>query len=518
MIRIKDVKIGVDGNLKKKIMSILNTDIIDFKINKLSIDARKKGNALFVYEVDVNVFNENKILSKNIKNVSLTPKEEYVFDVCGDKCLNDGIVIVGAGPAGLFAGYELAKSGYNPLIIERGKDVDSRIKDVERFWKDGILDVNSNVQFGAGGAGTFSDGKLNTQCKDRFFRNKEVLRTFVKFGAPEEILYLNKPHIGTDLLRNVIKNMIFEIERLGGKIRYNSCLTNIFVKDKVIDSIEINGGEVLKCDGLVLALGHSSRDTFEMLLKNNLCIKPKPFAVGVRVQHKQDMINKAQYGDVSLPAASYKLTYQASNKRGVYSFCMCPGGYVVNSSSCDGMLAINGMSDYKRDSENANSAIIVTVSPFDYGDGPLDGVRFQRKLEKNAYEVGKGLIPSQLFKDFKRNIASSDFGNINPVFKGGYYFTNIRDIFPEYINEALIEGIEYFDGKIKGFASDDVILSAVESRTSSPIKIIRDDNFVSNISGIYPCGEGAGYAGGIMTSAIDGIKVAEAIGKIYKPN
>ena len=412
----------------------------------------------------------------------------------------------------------LAKKGYRPLIIERGEDIKNRVKTVEKFWKEGILNPNSNVQFGAGGAGTFSDGKLNTTSKDKHFRNKEILKTFVKHGAPKEILYINKPHIGTDILRNVIQNMIDEIIKMKGEIRYNTCLTDINIKNNKLTSIKIND-ETIPCENLILALGHSSRDTFEMLLKKGLNITSKPFAIGIRLQHTQKLINKSQYKKENplLPPASYKLTYQTSKKRGVYSFCMCPGGYVVNASSEKNMLAINGMSNYKRDTENANSAIIVTISKEDFGNEPLDGIKFQRKLEKKAYEIGKGKIPTQLFKDFINNKSSTNLGNIKPIFKGKYELTNIRDILPEYITESLIEAIKYFDTKIKGFAQDDTLLSAIESRTSSPIKIIRDENYTSNIKGIYPCGEGAGYAGGIMTSANDGIKVAEQIIKTYKP-
>ena len=520
MLRIKNVKISItNDDLLGKIAHLLKikvNEIKNIKISKLSIDAREKNNIMYVYEVDVDVLNENKILKRKLKNVVKTPKEVYKFPISG---INEGgkIVVVGMGPAGLFASYELVKHGYKPLIIERGVDVDSRVKDVESFWKTGNLNLNSNVQYGAGGAGTFSDGKLNTQTKDKFFRNKEVLETFVKFGAPEEILYLNKPHIGTDLLRGVIKNMISEIIRLGGEIRYNCCLTNLLIKNDKIIGIEVNNNEVIDCDNVVLALGHSSRDTFEMLLRNKVNIKPKPFAVGIRIQHPQKLINNSQYGNASLPSASYKLTYQTSKKRGVYSFCMCPGGYVVNSSSESHELSINGMSNYKRDSENANSAIIVTVFPDDYGYKPLDGINFQRMLEKKAFDAGNGMIPAQLFKDFKENRKSVNLGSVNPVFKGNYLLTNLRDIFPQYINEALIEGIENFGKKIDGFDMDDAIISAVESRTSSPIRIERDSNFLSNILGIYPCGEGAGYAGGIMTSAIDGIKVAEKIAEVYKP-
>lgn len=522
MLRIRQIKLPINHNehdLKNKITRKLNIkekDIIDFQLNKQSIDARDKTNLMYVYEIDVNIKNEEKILKKHLKDVLKTPDETYHLPKSGSLTLNHRIIIVGSGPAGLFAGYMLAKARYKPLIIERGEDIDSRVKTVEKFWETGILNPNSNVQFGAGGAGTFSDGKLNTGNKDN--RVKEVFRTFVKHGAPKDILYLNKPHIGTDLLRDVIKNMINEIINMGGNIKYNTCLTNIITKDNKLTNIEINNQEIISCENLILALGHSSRDTFEMLLNKGVKISPKPFAVGIRIQHSQNLINQSRYGhNLALPPASYKLTYQTFQKRGVYSFCMCPGGYVVNASSEKNMLAINGMSNYKRDSENANSAIIVTISPDDYGHNPLDGINFQRKLEKKAYEIGNGKIPTQLFKDFVKNKPSKEFNSVNPIFKGKYELTNIRDIFPPYIVEALTEGIKHFDKTIKGFADGDAILSAVESRTSSPIKIERDENFVSNIKGIYPCGEGAGYSGGITTSAIDGIKIAETIIKTYKP-
>lgn len=521
MLRVKQIKLKINqNNIQEKIakkLKIKLSDIIDFHINKKSIDARDKNNILYVYEVDVQIKNENKI--KLTKDITKTKNKTYNLPKPGNTILKNKIIIVGSGPAGLFAAYELAKAGYKPLIIERGEDIDNRIKTVEKFWNEGILNKNSNVQFGAGGAGTFSDGKLNTGNKDKFNRNKEVLKIFVKNGAPKDILYLNKPHIGTDLLRGVIKNMINEIKKMGGNIRYNTCLTDIIVKNRQIKEIEVNNQEIIPTENLILALGHSSRDTFEMLLKKGLNIIPKPFAVGIRLQHSQKLINTSQYGPnyALLPPASYKLTYQTSKKRGVYSFCMCPGGYVVNASSEEKMLAINGMSNHKRDSENANSAIIVTISPEDFGKKPLDGIKFQRSLEKKAYEIGGGKIPTQLLKDFIENKPSKSFNTIKPIFKGKYKLTNIRDIFPPYICEALIEGIQNFDKKIEGFANGDTILSATESRTSSPIKIIRDENFLSNINGIYPIGEGAGYAGGITTSAIDGIKVAEVIIKKYKP-
>ena len=485
-------------------------------IKKKSLDARDKNNIHYVYEVDIKLKDEKKILRKRSNDIFEAPIEEYKFNITGTKKLENRPIIVGAGPAGLFCGYMLAQNGYNPLIIERGEKIEQRVETVEKFWNDGILNNESNVQFGEGGAGTFSDGKLNTLVKDKMFRNKKVLQIFVEAGAPEEILYESKPHIGTDLLRNVVINLRNKIIEMGGEFRYNSCMTNINLENGKIKSIEINNSEIIHTEVLVLAIGHSARDTFR-ILNSKVYMEAKPFAIGVRVQHSQQMINNSQYGTQydNLPAASYKLTYKASNGRGVYSFCMCPGGFVVNSSSEKNRLCINGMSNYKRDSESANSAIIVTIGPEDFGNAPLNGLEFQEKLEEKTYAKENGNIPIQLFKDFKENRKSENLGNINPVMKGKYRLSNLQEIFPEYITKALIEGIENFDKKIKGFAKDDAILAAIETRTSSPIRINRGDNGESNIKGIFPCGEGAGYAGGIMSAAMDGIKIAEFIESAY---
>ena len=509
MIRIRQIKLPINHKEEDLINKICKKII-----NKKSIDARKEIN--YTYEVDIETNKEKKILNKKIKDIIKTPNEKYTFSITGRKTLKEKPIIIGSGPAGLFCAYFLAKNGYKPIIIERGEEIDKRIKTVEKFWKDNILNTNSNVQFGEGGAGTFSDGKLNTTSKD--IRIKEILKIFVKNGAPKEILYIKNPHIGTDILRKVIKNIRNEIIKYGGNIIFNTCLNDIIIENNKIKKIKINN-EIINTETIVLALGHSSRDTFRMLFNKNIKIEAKPFAIGVRVQHKQLLIDKNQYGKEykKLPRASYKLTYKSSEGRGVYSFCMCPGGFVVNSSSEKEKLVINGMSNYKRDEENANSAIIVTINEKDFGNSPLDGIKFQEKLEKLTYKEGQGKIPTQLFKDFKNNKITTKFGKINPVMKGNYQFSNLNNIFPNYITKALIEGIENFNRKIKGFSDDDTILAAIESRTSSPIKIIRDENLESNIKGIYPCGEGAGYAGGIITSAIDGIKVAEAIAKKYKP-
>ena len=523
MIRIRQIKLPINHNkndIKKKILKKLRVnenDIQAFTINKQSIDARK-NEINYVYEIDVKIKNEEKILNKKIPDTIKTPNEMYKFKITGNKQMKHRPIIIGSGPAGLFAGYMLAKNGYKPVIIEQGEDIDNRIKTVDNFWKSGNLNPKSNVQFGEGGAGTFSDGKLNTTVKDINYRWKEIWKFFHKCGAPKEILYINKPHIGTDLLRNVIKNLRNEIIKYGGTFKYNSYFNDINIENNEVINIKVND-EIIKTDNLILAIGHSARETFKLLLNKGIKMNSKPFAIGIRIQHPQKLINENQYGkkDENLPSASYKLTYKALNGRGVYSFCMCPGGFVVNSSSEKEMLAINGMSNHARDEENANSAIIVTITKEDFGSNPLDGIEYQRKLEKIAYIIGKGKIPAQLYKDFIENKESKNLGNIKPIFKGDYKLTNLNNIFPEYISSSLKEAITYFDKKIKGFADDNAILAAIESRTSSPVKIERDENLMSNVKGIYPCGEGAGYAGGIMSAAMDGIKVAEAIAKIYKP-
>ena len=528
MIRVRQIEVNVLNDTKETILEktanklkINKSKIKDLKINKQSIDARKKPTIFHVYEVDIEVEDEDKILKYNKSNdIIKTPEEKYICNITGAKTIKNRPIIVGAGPAGLFAAYNLARFGYNPIIIERGEKVEERIKTVDNFWKTNKLNLNSNVQFGEGGAGTFSDGKLNTLVKDPDNRCKEVFKILVKNGANPNILYVNKPHIGTDLLCEVVKNIREEIISMGGTFKYNSCLTNIILKDNKVSQIEINNNEIIDTDILILAIGHSARDTFDMLYNLKMDMEAKPFAVGIRIQHPQSIINKSQYGVEKhsiLENASYKLTYKASNNRGVYTFCMCPGGFVVNSSSEDNRIAINGMSYSKRDSENANSAILITIDPNDFGNNPLDGIKFQRELEEKAYHLGQGKIPVQLFNDYKEGKVSTSFKEVKPIFKGETNFANINDLFPEYINEALKEGILHFGTKIHGFAEGNAIIAAVESRTSSPVRLIRNELGESNINGIYPCGEGAGYAGGITSAAMDGLKTSENIMKIYKP-
>ena len=516
----------------EKKLKIKADDIRNIEILKKSVDARKKEQLSFVYQLDIECDNEKKIVSHYKKNdVSLKEKKTII------RKINDNIppenkgqtVIAGFGPAGIFAAYELAKSGYKPIVIERGLDVENRKKTVEKFWNTGELDTECNVSFGEGGAGTFSDGKLNTMVKDRFGYNRKVLETFVRFGAPKEILYLQKPHIGTDKLADVVKNMRLEIERLGGEVRFGVRLDSINTEKEnetqKIVSVNVTDRESsqkqeIKCEKLILAIGHSARDTFISLHESDVEMQQKSFAIGVRVEHLQEMIGRNQYGDMYkiLPTADYKLTHQTKDGRGVYSFCMCPGGYVVNASSQKGMLAVNGMSNYLRDSKNANSAMVVTVGPEDYeSDDVLAGMRFQQKWEKKAYEAAGGKIPVQLFGDFKKDRVSSEFGEVIPETKGEYAFANVRKIIPESVASSIEEGITAFEKKIKGYSRDDTLLLGIESRTSSPVKILRDESMQSNIRGIYPCGEGAGYAGGITSAAMDGIKIAMQIkGGNYK--
>lgn len=525
MIKVRQIKIDVNKDsksyLRKKViekLKIKDEELISFKINKRSIDARDKEKIFYVYEVILKLVNEEKVLKKNKKlDISKVEDIPYKIEVTGKEELNGKIVIVGSGPAGLFSAYILSSLGYKVLVIERGQKIEDRVKSVEEFFETGKLNINSNVQFGEGGAGTFSDGKLNTLVKDKLKRGKKVLEIFVENGAPEEILYENKPHIGTDLLREVIINMRNNIIKMNGEFRYNTILTNLTISDNKLKQIEVNFNEKISCENLILAIGHSARDTFKMLYDNSIKMSPKPFAVGIRIMHPRIMIDEDQYGKNSkLSSASYKLTYQTKDKRGVYSFCMCPGGYVVNASSEENRLVVNGMSNYKRDSKTSNSAAVVSVGPKDYGDSIFDGINFQRKLEEKSYAIGKGKIPIQLYKDYKENKISSSLGEVSLEIKGDYNFANINDIFPEFINDSLKEAIDSFDNKLKGFARADAIIAGVESRTSSPIRIERDSNLCSNILGIYPIGEGAGYAGGITTSAIDGIKVAEIFASKYR--
>lgn len=529
MLRINGLRMPIGHSMEEltkkviKELKIPSFEILSFRIVKKSIDARK-GDVKYVYSVDVEIKKESSLLKKkhivNNKNIMLSNEVKYEMPVHGKEEMKVSPVVVGSGPAGLFCAYLLAEQGYRPVLIERGEAVDKREETVKHFWNTGILNRESNVQFGEGGAGTFSDGKLNTLVNDRSGRNRFVLETFHKFGAPERILYDSKPHIGTDILKQVVRNMRRTIVSLGGCVRFETKLTDLYCKeDEKLCEIEVNHGERIPCHVLVLALGHSARDTFQILYEKGIAMEPKSFAVGVRIEHPQEMINRNQYGEKyfdKLPAAPYKLAKTVQTGRNVYSFCMCPGGYVVNASSEEKRLAINGMSYSRRDSGNANSAIIVSVTPADFENAhPMAGVEFQRKLEELAYLTGEGNIPVQLYGDFQKDRRSKSLGEILPCMKGAYVFANLREVFPPVISQSLILGIDSFGKIIENFNRYDGILSGVESRTSSPLRILRNEAFLSNIGGIYPCGEGAGYAGGIMSAAMDGMKVAEAIIRKY---
>lgn len=484
-----------------------------YRLIKLSVDARNKENVFFnaSYAVKIKA-NESKILARNKKaTIYETPK--YTFPSV-DRKPRLRPVIVGAGPAGLFCAYILAKAGLNPLVLERGKPVNERVKSVELFWNTGALDRESNVQFGEGGAGTFSDGKLNTGISDK--RIPFVLETFHKFGAPEEILWRQKPHIGTDKLRAVVVNLRNEIISLGGEVLFNCRMDNIITGENKIKAVTVtqNGDtKEIECDTLVLAIGHSARDTFENLYKSGLRFEQKPFAVGARIEHTQKFINLAQYGkfakEPSLPVADYKLAVHLENNRGVYSFCMCPGGFVVNASSEENMIAVNGMSNFDRAGKNANSALLVNVTPSDFGSShPLAGIEFQRKIERAAYMVSKSYCPPA-------QTVGSLLGKYTPI-KEVIPTANVKEcdfseVLPNFVLSSLKEGIALMDKKIHGFAAEGAVLTAPETRSSSPVRIPRGEDMQSDIKGIYPCGEGAGYAGGITSSATDGIKTAEFI-------
>ncbi len=525
MIRIPEVKLSLEQDESSLIREIskkfqISEEIIkSYRIFKKSIDARKKKDINFVYTVDIEVDNEEALLKKHgKKGIIKTPILKYDYELKAPKEFTRPIV-VGLGPAGLFAGLVLAQMGFKPIILERGKSVDERAKDIDLFWQTGKLNTESNVQFGEGGAGTFSDGKLTTLIKDP--RCRKVLEEFVRAGAPEEILYINKPHIGTDILRDVVKNIRNTIISFGGEVRFNSKVTDLLIEDSRVTGLKVNGEEVIQSDNIMLALGHSARDTFYMLYDKGLEISQKGFSIGVRIEHPQSLINENQYGSFAnhkkLGAADYKLSAHFDNGRSAYTFCMCPGGMVVAAASEENMVVTNGMSYHARDKENANSALLVGVVPEDYGsDHPLAGVEFQRKWERLAFKAGGGnyRAPAQRVGDFLKDRPSENMGDINATYTPGVNMTDLRTCLPDYVTDTLKLALVDFDRKIKGFASEDAVMTGVESRSSSPIRILRDENLQSNIRGIYPVGEGAGYAGGIVSAAVDGIRVAEEVARI----
>ncbi len=527
MIRISNIKAPVtynDNLLKTYVSSELKVSqniIKDISIFKRSIDARRKNNVHFLMTLDVTLnTNENSIVSK-CKSNNVTIAKEYSYNLPKFLKLNSSPVIIGAGPAGLFCSLILAQCGAKPIVIERGKDVDNRKKDIDNFFNNRVLNTNSNIQFGEGGAGTFSDGKLTTGTKNE--RAKKVINEFINFGAPVEISYNSKPHIGTDKLPQIIKNMRKEIIRLGGEFLFDTTFIDFNCKNNKIDSITIlnnNQTKSIKTDTLVLAIGHSSRDTYELLYKNKIFMEQKAFSVGVRIEHLQEKIDKTQYGEFAnkgkLGASDYKLSAHLKNGRGLYTFCMCPGGSVVAASSEENTVVTNGMSEFARDKVNSNSALLVGITPKDFqSDHILSGIEYQRKLEKSAFVNGgeNYCAPTQRLEDFINKRKSTSFGEVLPSYKPQTTFADLNSILPNYISNSITSGIHLLNNKLSGFSHPDSLLTGVETRSSAPIRITRDNISLQSISikGIYPCGEGAGYAGGIMSAAVDGIKCAEAI-------
>ncbi len=530
MIRMSQVSLGMDEPIEKlktkvaRTLGIAESDIGHFRIFRESFDGRK-GKMRFVYTVDFTA-REGKKLPRKHKQLSKSPDYTYQPPNYGSQNLTGRPVVIGAGPAGLFAALLLAQEGYRPILLDRGQAVAERTQSVDAFWQGGPLNPESNVQFGEGGAGAFSDGKLTTRIKDP--RCRKVLEELVAAGAPEEIMYMNKPHVGTDLLKPTVVTIREKIISLGGDVRFNTRVDRINRDDQGgVKSVTLGDGTLLETGALVLAIGHSARDTFEMLHDQDIAIAAKPFAVGVRIEHPQVMIDQVQYKTDERPdrlgAAEYQVTYQTADDRGVYTFCMCPGGMVVASSSEIGGVVTNGMSEHARDQVNANSAVLVSVQPKDFDNAhPLAGMYFQRDLEQKAYQAGgeNYQAPAQLLVDFLAGQTTTQAGDISPSYQPGISWCNLRDILPNFIGDALAEGLVGMGRKLKGFDRPDAVLTGIETRTSSPIRILRDQETLesTNSPGLYPCGEGAGYAGGIMSSAVDGLKCAEMlIGKYAKP-
>ena len=529
---ITDLKLPLDADDKAlcaaaaKTLSLSIEAINNIRVVRLALDARKKSDIRLSYSLLVNLNNGDEawVLKNKHANVSLAYDIKKEQLITGPKSLNAPIVIVGFGPAGMFAAYTLAKHGYKPVVIERGKDIVSRSEDVEKFFSNGILSEESNVMFGEGGAGAFSDGKLTTRIKDP--HSTDVLETLVKYGAPGEILIHAKPHVGTDVLRNVVKRLRTEIIRQGGEVRFNTKLTGVSQSGGRICGVYVQSNgiiEKIQCSACILAIGQGARDTYNMLQEINLELIPKPFAVGVRIEHPQQYVDKTQYGQFighpRLGAAEYRLTGK-SKDRGVYAFCMRPGGMVIGSSSSTGQVVTTGMSYHARDGVNANSAIVVSVNPSDFGFEAMEGVRFQEDLEKQAFALGGSdfTAPAERLIEFMRGTTPTGFGGVIPTYRPGVKASDISKCLPEFVSAGVKEGINSFSRMMRGFDMPDAVLTAVETRTSSPLRILRNENGeATRMNGLYPVGEGAGYAGGIVSAAVDGIKAAELLIKTYRP-
>ena len=519
MIRLRDIPLPPEHNAHQlqfeaaQMLRISNSKIRSLRIVRRSVDARKKPDVKIIFTVDVAVDgNEKKILrASGCKRANIAPVSYYKAPK-NIPAPEKRPVVVGFGPAGMFAALILAMAGWKPLVLERGEDAASRHEKVQKFFETGILDTRSNVQFGEGGAGTFSDGKLNTGVNNP--RIGWILEQFVKAGAREEILYDAKPHVGTDVLLEVVQNLRRRIISLGGEVRFNTQVTGLCSENGQLTGLKLESGEIIPCGAAVLAIGHSARDTFEMLDGMGIPMEPKPFAMGVRIEHKQTTVDESQYGMVSpvLPPADYKLV-QHLDKETVYTFCMCPGGHVVAAASEEGRIVTNGMSNADRDGENANAALLVTLNPADFPyEGTLGGMKWQREIEEKAYNVsGSYRAPAQKVGDFLAGKASTEGGKIVPTYQPGVHWCDLHTVLPEKITGAIAEALPQLDGKLKGFADADAVMTAPETRSSSPVRIIRDETRQSSLKGLYPTGEGAGYAGGIMSAAIDGMMTAEAI-------